>query len=169
MSSPLFEMIGLGGLDIAYLFIALFVIMIAVIVLLSIQISKFSKLKKKYDKFMKGRDGKSLEKDILELFEENKIISSDNEKNRKDIKEIQRRMTYCYQKMGLVKYDAFNQMGGKLSFCLVLLNDKNDGILLNSVHSSDGCYSYTKEIKKGESELSLGAEEEKALEMAMKY
>lgn len=169
MSSPLFEMIGLGGLDIAYLFIALFVIMIAVIVLLSIQISKFSKLKKKYDKFMKGRDGKSLEKDILELFEENKIISSDNEKNRKDIKEIQRRMTYCYQKMGLVKYDAFNQMGGKLSFCLVLLNDKNNGFLLNSVHSSDGCYSYTKEIRKGESELSLGEEEQKALEMAMKY
>ena len=169
MSSPLFEMIGLGGLDIAYLFIALFVIMIAVIVLLSIQISKFSKLKKKYDKFMKGRDGKSLEKDILELFEENKVISSDNEKNRKDIKEIQRRMTYCYQKMGLVKYDAFNQMGGKLSFCLVLLNDKNNGFLLNSVHSSDGCYSYTKEIRKGESELSLGEEEQKALEMAMKY
>ena len=169
MSSPLLEYLGLANLDIAYLFIALFVLMIVVIILLAIQISKYSKLKKKYNKFMKGSDGKSLEKDILALFEENKFISEENEKNRKDIKELQRRQTYCYQKMGLVKYDAFNQMGGKLSFCLVLLNDKNDGILLNSVHSSDGCYSYTKEIKKGESELSLGAEEEKALEMAMKY
>ena len=118
---------------------------------------------------MKGRDGKSLEKDILALFEENKLISEESEKNRKDIKDIQRRMAYCYQKMGLVKYDAFNQMGGKLSFCLVLLNDKNNGFLLNSVHSSDGCYSYTKEIIKGESELSLGEEEQKALDMAMNY
>ena len=169
MASPLFEMIGLGNLDIAYLFIAMFVMMIVVIILFSIQISKYNKLKKKYEKFMKGSTGKSLEKDIMALFEENKDISAENEKNRKDIKEIQRRMNYCYQKMGLVKYDAFQQMGGKLSFCLVLLNEKNNGFLLNSVHSSDGCYSYTKEIIKGESELSLGEEETKALEMAMRY
>ena len=169
MSSPLFEMLGLANLDIAYLFIAIFVMMIVVIILLAVQISKYSKLKKKYEKFMKGSNGKSLEKDILALFEENKAISEDNEKNCKDIKDLQRRMTYCYQKMGLVKYDAFNQMGGKLSFCLVLLNDKNNGILLNSVHSSDGCYSYTKEIKKGASELSLSEEEQKALDMAMQY
>lgn len=169
MSSPLFEMIGLGNLDIAWLFIALFVIMIAVIVMLAIQMSKLTKLKKKYAKFMKGSNGKSLEKDILALFEENKTISEENEKNRKEIKDLQRQIQYCYQKIGLVKYDAFNQMGGKLSFCLVLLNEKNNGFLLNSVHSSDGCYSYTKEITKGECELSLGEEEQKALDMAMKY
>ncbi|MBR2949017.1 MAG: DUF4446 family protein [Lachnospiraceae bacterium] len=169
MSSPLFEMIGLGNLDIAWLFIALFVIMITVIVMLAIQMSKLTKLKKKYAKFMKGSNGKSLEKDILALFEENKTISEENEKNRKEIKDLQRQIQYCYQKIGLVKYDAFNQMGGKLSFCLVLLNEKNNGFLLNSVHSSDGCYSYTKEITKGECELSLGEEEQKALDMAMKY
>lgn len=169
MSSPLFEMIGLENLDIAWLFIALFVIMIAVIVMLAIQMSKLTKLKKKYAKFMKGSNGKSLEKDILALFEENKTISEENEKNRKEIKDLQRQIQYCYQKIGLVKYDAFNQMGGKLSFCLVLLNEKNNGFLLNSVHSSDGCYSYTKEITKGECELSLGEEEQKALDMAMKY
>ena len=169
MSSPLFEMIGLGNLDIAWLFIALFVIMITVIVMLAIQMSKLTKLEKKYAKFMKGSNGKSLEKDILALFEENKTISEENEKNRKEIKDLQRQIQYCYQKIGLVKYDAFNQMGGKLSFCLVLLNEKNNGFLLNSVHSSDGCYSYTKEITKGECELSLGEEEQKALDMAMKY
>ena len=169
MSSPLFEMICLGNLDIAWLFIALFVIMITVIVMLAIQMSKLTKLKKKYAKFMKGSNGKSLEKDILALFEENKTISEENEKNRKEIKDLQRQIQYCYQKIGLVKYDAFNQMGGKLSFCLVLLNEKNNGFLLNSVHSSDGCYSYTKEITKGECELSLGEEEQKALDMAMKY
>ena len=105
----------------------------------------------------------------MALFEENKTISEENEKNRKEIKDLQRQIQYCYQKIGLVKYDAFNQMGGKLSFCLVLLNEKNNGFLLNSVHSSDGCYSYTKEITKGECELSLGEEEQKALDMAMKY
>ena len=58
-------------------------------------------------------------------------------------------------------------MGGMLSFSLALLNDQNDGFLINSVHSSDGCYSYTKEIKSGESDISLGEEEKKALQKAL--
>ncbi len=169
MSSPLMEYLGIAGMDVAYLFIAIFVLLIAIIVLLIVQMVKYSKLKKKYEKFMKGKDAKSLEQDIIALFEDNKFIKNENEKNRKDIREILRRMEYCYQKIGLVKYDAFQQMGGKLSFCLCLLDNKNSGFILNSVHSSDGCYSYTKEIKKGESELSLGEEEKKALDMAMGY
>lgn len=163
------EYLGIAGMDVAYLFIAIFVLLIAIIVLLIVQMVKYSKLKKKYEKFMKGKDAKSLEQDIIALFEDNKFIKNENEKNRKDIREILRRMEYCYQKIGLVKYDAFQQMGGKLSFCLCLLDNKNSGFILNSVHSSDGCYSYTKEIKKGESEISLGEEEKKALDMAMGY
>ena len=69
--------------------------------------------------------------------------------------------------MGIVKYDAFNQMGGKLSFSLALLDENNNGFILNSVHSTDGCYSYTKEIENGVCKISLGEEEEKALNIAM--
>ena len=58
-------------------------------------------------------------------------------------------------------------MGGMLSFSLALLNDQNNGFIINSVHSSDGCYSYTKEIKDGISEISLGEEEKKALDIAL--
>ena len=68
----------------------------------------------------------------------------------------------------MVKYDAFKQMGGRLSFSLALLDENNNGFILNSVHSSDGCYSYTKEIKNGGCEISLGEEEEQALKIAMK-
>lgn len=58
-------------------------------------------------------------------------------------------------------------MGGKLSFCLALLDENNNGFILNSVHSTEGCYSYTKEIKNGNCNISLGEEEKKALDMAM--
>lgn len=169
MSSPLFESLGLGGLDIAWLFIVIFVLLIAILVFCILQMDKYNKLKRKYDKFMKGKDAKSLEQDIIALFEDNKFIKNENEKNRKEIKELIKKTEYCFQKIGLVKYDAFNQMGGQLSFCLCLLDNKNNGFVLNSVHSSDGCYSYTKEIKKGACALSLGDEEEKALNMAMEY
>lgn len=77
-------------------------------------------------------------------------------------------MEYAFQKVGIVKYDAFKTMGGLLSFSLALLNNHNDGFIINSVHSSDGCYSYTKEIKNGQCDISLGEEEEKALENALK-
>ena len=59
-------------------------------------------------------------------------------------------------------------MGGKLSFTLALLDENNNGFLMNSVHSSDGCYSYTKRVKNGDSEIALSNEEKVAIERAMK-
>lgn len=169
MSSQLLESIGLGGLDIAYVLIALIVLIIVLFVLVIIQFNKMSKLQKKYAKFMKGKEAKSLEKEIEGLYEDNDFIKEKSEKNRKEIKDIQKRMEYCYQKLGIVKYDAFSQMGGQLSFCLALLNEKDDGFILNSVQSSEGCYTYTKEVKKGECAITLGEEEKQALDKAIGY
>ena len=76
-------------------------------------------------------------------------------------------MESTFQKIGIIKYDAFNQMGGKLSFCLALLDENNNGFILNSVHSTEGCYSYTKQIIQGKSKIDLGKEEAEALQMAI--
>ena len=169
MTSNLLQSIGLGGLDIAYVLIGMLVLIFVLLVLMVIQFSRLNKLQKKYMKFMKGKDAKSLEQDIEGLYDDNDYIKQEAEKNRKDIREIQKRMEYCYQKLGVVKYDAFSQMGGQLSFCLALLNEKDDGFILNSVQSSEGCYTYTKEVKKGECAITLGEEEKKALDQAMGY
>ena len=169
MTSNLLQSIGLGGLDIAYVLIGMLVLIIVLLVLMVIQFSRLNKLQKKYMKFMKGKDAKSLEQDIEGLYDDNDYIKQEAEKNRKDIREIQKRMEYCYQKLGVVKYDAFSQMGGQLSFCLALLNEKDDGFILNAVQSSEGCYTYTKEVKKGECAITLGEEEKKALDQAMGY
>ena len=75
-------------------------------------------------------------------------------------------MQFTVQKVGLVKYDALQEMGGKLSFSLALLNEKDDGIVMNAVHSREGCYTYMKEIIAGNSIVVLSEEEKKALEMA---
>ena len=116
---------------------------------------------------MKGREGKSLEQDIIDLFEDNKLLKASTEKNKKNIRVITKKVESSFQKMGLVKYDAFHQMGGQLSFCLCMLDDNNNGFIINSVHSTEGCYSYTKEIKAGESAIDLGTEEAEALSIAL--
>lgn len=167
MNSQILNQIGLGNIDIAYFFIGFLVVILILMILVIVQISKFNKLNKKYQKFMQGRNAKSLEKDIMDLYEDNKVLMDLTDKNKKDIRVLYKKMESTFQKCGIVKYDAFRQMGGKLSFSLALLNEKNDGFIINSVHSSDGCYSYTKEIKDGNCDITLGEEEKQALDMAM--
>lgn len=165
--SNLLNSIGLGNIDIGYLLIGLLVLLILLLILTICMIVKVNKLKGRLDDFVLGKDGKSLEQDIIALFEDNKFLKINSDKNKKDIRTLYKKMESTYQKMGLVKYDAFQQMGGQLSFSLALLNENNDGFIINSVHSTDGCYSYTKEIIAGECSITLGKEEAEALSKAM--
>lgn len=167
MNYNLLGNMGLGNIDLTYLFIGSFaaiLILFVIVVVLSINLGKISK---KYNKFMGGKNAKSLEKDIMGLYEDNKLIKTSMEKNKKDIENLYKKFEGAFQKVGIVKYDAFDQMGGQLSFSLVMLDENDNGFVLNSVHSTEGCYSYTKEIKNGLSEISLGEEEKKALDIAM--
>lgn len=169
VNSAFLNQIGLGSLDLGYfaagvVVLALFVIIL--LILLIVQIRKANKLKKRLDKFLLRKEGTSLEDDIAELYEDNKFLKNNTEKNREDIRTLFKRMESAFQKMGLVRYDAFNQMGGQLSYSLVLLDENNNGFIINSVHSTEGCYSYSKEIRSGDNNITLSAEEEEALAIA---
>lgn len=169
-NSTLLNQMGLGNFDLGYLLIisaAAILLLIVFLILLIIQIVRTGKLKKRLDKFLLGKDGASLEQNIAELFEDNKFLKNSAEKNKKDIRTLYKKAEKAFQKIGLIKYDAFHQMGGQLSFCLALLDENNNGFIINSVHSTEGCYCYTKEIKNGQCSISLGAEESEALAIAM--
>lgn len=169
MNSAFLNQIGLGSFDLGYLAVGVVVLAVFVLVLLIlliVQINKANKLKKRLDKFLLGKEGTSLEEDIAELYEDNKYLKNSTEKNREDIRTLFKRMESVFQKMGLVRYDAFNQMGGQLSYSLVLLDENDNGFIINSVHSTEGCYSYSKEIRSGDNNISLSKEEEEALAIA---
>lgn len=167
MNSNILQSIGLGNLDIAYLFLILLIFIVVLFIIIILQMKKLNRLQKRLSKFMTGKDAKSLEKDIVGLYEDNKFLKINVDKNKKDIRTLYKNMEHAFQKIGLIKYDAFQQMGGKLSFSLALLDENNNGFILNSVHSTEGCYTYTKEIKNGECAISLGEEEQQALDMAI--
>lgn len=154
--------------DLFYLtlgFLAFDLIMFIVAIVMMV---KLGNLKKKYKSFMAGEDGKSLESKIQEKLEEIEILKKSNNKNEKDIVKIKEELLETMNKVGIVKYDAFNEMGGKLSFAVALLNEKNNGFIINAMHSREGCYTYIKEIVRGESFIALGEEEKKALEDAIR-
>lgn len=170
-NSNFLNQLGLGSFDLGYLAVGILVLAVLtliLIIILIVQIRKVSKLKKRLDKFLSGKEGASLEQDIISLFEDNRFLKNSTEKNRKDIATLFKKMEFTYQKMGLVKYDAFNQMGGQLSYSLALLDENDNGFIINSVHSVEGCYSYSKEIRNGDNQISLSTEEEEALAIAKK-
>lgn len=149
-------MLGLAAFS-----VVLFIILIVILV-------RQSKLNKKYKKFMSGASGENLESQILARFTDIDSIKKDTKQIHSEISKINENLIITYQKVGVVKYDAFHEMGGKLSFVLALLNKNNSGVLINSVHSSrEGCYTYLKEIINGESFLELSEDERKALNQAI--
>ena len=168
MNSNILDSMGIGDWDMGAVLIVFAGIFFVLIVTIAVLIIGFSKLKKRYERFCGGRDSKSLVKEIGDVFKENQSLRDLTERNRKDIRVIYRKMESMIQKVGLVKYDAFPQMGGKLSFSLALLDEKNNGFIINTIHGGEGSYCYSKEIKGGLCEVTLGNEEEKALNIAMK-
>lgn len=162
--------LSFSDFDLGYLVIALAVVIILLLIffiILLVQSRKIKKLKSRLDKFMITKEGNNLEKDIVSIYEDNKFLRQNAEQNKKDIKTLYRNMEKTFHKMGLVKYDAFNYMGGNLSFSLALLDENNNGFIINSVHSNEGCYSYSKEIIDGTCSIELSEEEQKALSKAI--
>jgi hypothetical protein len=166
MDSRLFDALGMD-IDPGILFLIMFIMILVFFIILIVLFLKYSRLKVSYEAFMSGRQAQSLESEILSLFNDIDRIKKITEKNKRDISFIIDDLKETYQRVGIVKYDAFKEMGGKLSFSIALLNDNKTGFILNSVHSSDGCYVYTKEIVDGKSSVSLGDEEKKALMLAL--
>ena len=116
---------------------------------------------------MKGKDGKNLEESMLTRFSELDEIAEIAKKNQLDIQDIYKKMKLHYQKIGIVKYDAFHEMGGNLSFALTMLHENDNGWILNAMHSREGCYTYIKEVVKGQSYIELAEEESESLERAI--
>lgn len=167
MNNSFLNGIGLGNLDMGIVICVMLLVILILLIISIVNMCSIQKSKKTYKKFMQGKSAKSLEQEIMGLFEDNKFIKNSIEKNRKDIRILYKNFESAFQKFGVVKYDAFSQMGGQLSFCIALLDENNNGFVINSVHSTEGCYSYTKEIKNGTSAISLGNEEKQALNIAM--
>mgnify|MGYP002586801058 CR=1 FL=1 len=156
--SDLFSKVGIDLGVVVLLLIVLIIVMMIMTVSMSLRLSR---LNQKYRSFMKGKDAQSLEKLFHQRFKE---IDKLTKKNLADLKKIQ---GMTLNKYGIVKYDAFDDVGGKMSFALAMLDKENTGFILNAIHSRDNCFLYLKEIVKGESYIMLSAEEIDALRQAI--
>ncbi len=158
--------IQLSGEQVLIVIIVLAVLLVALLTVTIILLVKTVNLSKAYRAFMQGSDGVTMESAILSRFKEIDELKEESKYTSEKLNIACETLITAYQKVGIVKYDAFKEMGGKLSFSLCLLDDENNGFILTSMHTREGCYTYIKEIIKGESFVVLAAEERRALEEA---
>ena len=165
--SPILEYVyQMTGIDTAYILIGIGIIELILLILVIVALCKLRKYQRKIYRFMRGKDAESLEETILSCIEKNEQVDQMNQMLREDIVGLRKNQRITYQKMGMVKYNAFREMSGDLSYALALLDQGDNGFIINSVYAKEGGYSYIKEIINGESSIQLSEEEQAALDKA---
>lgn len=154
------------GMKISTVLYILLISVVLLTVVIFLIIYKMNIISRKYYALMSGKKGADLEKIIRVRFKEMDQVKANAKRVTREHKDVKNHLSSCYSKMGLVKYDAFNEMAGKLSFVLALLNEDNTGVVINAMHSREGCHIYAKELIKGESYIPLSEEEKEAIEKA---
>lgn len=152
-----------------FFLVGIVIVIIALVIWIAVIHSRLNEMTEKYEDFMKGKDGKSLEEIMKRIVEDNKKVKLQCKHDIDAIIDMKKGLKETYKKIGIVKYDTFRGMSGKLSFSVALLDGADSGFVLSSMHTQDGCYSYLKEIIHGESHATLSNEERDALNMALNY
>jgi len=130
--------------------------------------SKIKKLRAKYNTFMKGLSDRNLEEVIDAYIEEVRGLSAKNKDIEVHLNNIERNLLYTIQKIGIVRFNAFDNVGSDLSFSIALLDYNDNGIVLSGIYARDSSSTYAKPVASGKSKYQLSAEEIQAIDLARK-
>lgn len=124
-------------------------------------------MKKKYIDFMaRLGNGKNLDEMLRKYLDDVREIKKDNSEIKAYYTKLDNDIDTCIQKIGLVRYNAFKDVGSDLSFAIAMLDRNDNGVILNGLYGSESSNIYAKPIKNGISKYQLSEEEKTALEIA---
>ena len=144
--------------------VAFFVLLILYI----IEQFRMNRITEKYNALVKDVDGVNLEQLILETLKEVDEIKLDCDKLEKQYLELDSRIRFSIQRVGVVRYHAFADLGSELSYSIALLDDELNGLILTSIYGRENSTSYSKPIAKGKSKYALSVEEMQAIDRAIR-
>ncbi|WP_427340728.1 DUF4446 family protein [Caloranaerobacter sp. DY30410] len=127
---------------------------------------RISSITKKYNKLVEGVDKDSLEDLIFEYIEEVKDMRKETEAIKNMCEKLDSKLKFAVQRVGFVRYNAFNDVGSDLSFSVALLDDNLNGFVISSLFGRNECNTYAKPIFNGKSNYALSDEEIQAIEIA---
>ena len=144
-----------------------FFLNITLTILVLVCVYKIFKISKNYTIFMKKiGNGHDLNQYLKEYLRDVKEIKKDNSEIKAYYTKLDHDVNSCIQKIGLVRYNAFPDVGSDLSFAIALLDNNDNGIVFNGLYGSESSNIYAKPIKNGESTYQLSNEEKYAIEIA---
>lgn len=133
-----------------------------------IVVVKLSKINKKYHNFMKKLgNGKNIEEDLENYMYRVERVEKQNAEITEFVKNIDKDLEKCIQKVGMVRYNAFKDTGSDLSFALALLDENNNGVVLNGIYSREMSNIYAKPVENGKSSYATSEEEKEAIKKAV--
>ena len=148
--------------------LVLFIIVIVLAVLYITSVINLKKLRTSYSKFMnKLGNGNNLEEMLQNYIKKVETVEARNEEIISYCKIIDDNIKRCSQKIGIVRYNAFKDVGSDLSFALAILDDYNNGVVLNGIYARDSSNIYAKPIENGTSKYILSEEEKEAVNRAI--
>lgn len=150
-----------------YIVLGLSALVLILVIIMCVNAIKMNKLKKRFEKFMSKEDV-NLEELLVQYTKKLNILLQNEKDMQTSIEYMEKTVKECVQKVGVVRYQAIQNMGADLSYTVALLNESNDGVVFNGIYGRDGCYTYAKPIKAGKSSYNLSEEEEQAIEQAIK-
>ncbi|QDY23073.1 hypothetical protein CGQ39_19760 [Clostridium botulinum] len=148
----------------AFIIIGLTAIMILLFIILIITMISLKKLKEKYKKFMRGSNNKNIEELINNYLDKVDKAKEETEYVKEIYSTIDRRVKACIQKVAIVRYRAFDDVGSDLSYSIAFLDNDNSGVILTSIFGRNESTTYAKPIDKGISRYDLSDEEKQVLE-----
>ena len=151
----------------AIIFLVLGILVIA-LVAVNVFLFLYSKrTNEKIDKLLENGNIKDF-KDIF-LGQKDKISNLENQLKEAFLKieNLEKISEKTIQKVGLVRFDPFNEMSGKQSFAVAALDDKNNGFIISSLFVKEGNRVFAKSVKDGKSEYTLSNEEVEAINKAI--
>lgn len=144
---------------------------VIILIMLSFVINlqmELSSMKRRYRKMMTGVDGANLERMLLEHIDEVSEVVDEQKNIRKKIQDINDLLAKAITKISVVRFNAFDDTGSELSYCVALLDDNNNGVIISAIYGRDLTRSYAKSIENGEPIYNkLTQEEEQALHEAI--
>lgn len=129
--------------------------------------ARLAKLIKRYNAMMAGMDGRNLEDTLMAHIESVRAVverMNELELNQKKQKLI---LEDCLQHVGMVRYNAFPDVGSDLSFSLALMDSGQNGVVLTGIFNRELSQTYAKPITKGASNYVLSPEESEAIRRAL--
>ena len=142
-----------------YLFGAMVAIIILLFIMVIVLFKSVGRVEDRYRKLMRGTNNKNLEEMLLERIDSIEDVHKVSEQALDECKRLEEKMQECIQKVAIMRYKAFEDVGSYLSFSIALLDDKNDGVILTGIYGRQESTTYAKPVDKGISRYDLSEEE----------